>query len=122
RDGNVPLTHWVETTETSEVFKPDTKILEINSKTGLYPLYAAVSLYWQAFDKLNSDQAGKFTAQDEDNLWQKVLTENVYVLAKTPMAKTIAERTLAGYRDFKTNVQYIDGIVSIAKENINNAT
>lgn len=122
RDGNVPLTHWVETAETSEVFKPDTKILEINSKTGLYPLYAAVSLYWQAFDKLNSDQAGKFTAQDEDNLWQKVLTENVYVLAKTPMAKTIAERTLAGYRDFKTNVQYIDGIVSIAKENINKAT
>lgn len=122
RDGNVPLTHWVETTETSEVFKPDTKILEINSKTGLYPLYAAVSFYWQAFDKLNSDQAGKFTAQDEDNLWQKVLTENVYVLAKTPMAKTIAERTLAGYRDFKTNVQYIDGIVSIAKENINEAT
>ena len=30
---------------TAEVFSPDTKILEINSKTGLYPLYVAYSVY-----------------------------------------------------------------------------
>ncbi|GKS80591.1 restriction endonuclease [Ligilactobacillus pabuli] len=122
RDGNTPLNHWVETAETKEVFKPDTKILEINSKTGLYPLYAAASLFSQAFDKLNSDRAGKFTAKDEDDLWQEILKKNIYVVAKTPMAKTIAERTLAGYRNFKVNVQFIDGIVETAKENIEVAT
>lgn len=116
--GNVPQTHWVQTAETAQVFQPDTKILEINSKTGLYPLYAAASLYWQAFEQLNTAQAGKFTAEDEEALWQKILAENIYVVAKTPMAKTITERTLAGYKGYQTNVQFVDGIVAAAKNSI----
>ena len=115
----LPANHWINTDETSSVFREDVRILEINSKTGLYPLYAAISLYKLAFDKLNADQAGKFTAADQEKLWQDILQKNIFVVAKTPMAKTITERTLAGYRGYRTNVAFIDGIVENAKQEVN---
>lgn len=110
--------HWINTDITNEVFKPDSHILEINSKTGLYPLYAATSLYYQAQKKLNENRAGKFTSKDEDNLWKQILSKNIYVIAKTPMAKTITERTLSGYNNYETNVKFIDGIVESIKTDI----
>ena len=116
----VPANHWVKTDETDSVFQDNVHILEINSKTGLYPLYAAISLYKLAFDKLNATQAGKFTVADQEKLWQSILQKNIFVVAKTPMAKTITERTLAGYRDYKTNVAFVDGIVETAKQSIDN--
>nr|WP_312040262.1 Eco57I restriction-modification methylase domain-containing protein [Leuconostoc lactis] len=115
---SLPANHWINTDETSSVFREDVRILEINSKTGLYPLYAAISLYKLAFDKLNADQAGKFTAADQEKLWQDILQKNVFVVAKTPMAKTITERTLAGYRGYSTNVAFINGIVETAKKGV----
>lgn len=114
----LPANHWINTDETSSVFREDVRILEINSKTGLYPLYAAISLYKLAFDKLNADQAGKFTAADQEMLWQDILQKNVFVVAKTPMTKTITERTLAGYRGYITNVAFINGIVETAKKGV----
>lgn len=114
-----PANHWTNTDETNSVFREDVRILEINSKTGLYPLYAAISLYKLAFDKLNANQAGKFTAADQEKLWQDILQKNIFVVAKTPMAKTITERTLAGYRGYRTNVAFIDGIVENAKQEVN---
>lgn len=114
----LPANHWINTDETSSVFREDVHILEINSKTGLYPLYAAISLYKLAFDKLNADQAGKFTAADQEKLWQDILQKNIFVVAKTPMAKTITERTLGGYRDLKMNVQYVENLVEITKKDV----
>ncbi|WP_239458065.1 Eco57I restriction-modification methylase domain-containing protein [Limosilactobacillus alvi] len=110
--------HWVTTEYTDQVFNPDTHILEINSKTGLYPLYAGMSLYWQEFNKLNNATAGKFSFENQLMLWQKILRENLFMVAKTPMAKAIAKRTLAGYRDFDVNVEFVDNIVADAKKNI----
>lgn len=114
----VPANQWINTDETDSVFREDVHILEINSKTGLYPLYAAISLYKLAFDKLNADQAGKFTAADQEKLWQDILQKNIFVVAKTPMAKTITERTLGGYHGYKTNVAFIDNIVETAKQSV----
>ncbi|MDN6899861.1 Eco57I restriction-modification methylase domain-containing protein [Oenococcus sicerae] len=115
------VNHWIQTDETDIALKADTRILEINSKTGLYPLYAASSLYYQAQKSLNEQSAGKFTAQ-EDRLWQNILKNNIFVVAKTPMAKTITQRTLSGYRNYGTNIAYIDGIVKTAKSSINAGT
>lgn len=114
----VPANHWVKTDVTDSVFQDNVHILEINSKTGLYPLYAAISLYKLAFDKLNATQAGKFTVADQEELWQSILQKNIFVVAKTPMAKRITERTLAGYRGYTTNVAFVDGIVDAAKQSI----
>ena len=104
--------HWVEKDITSEIYHPGTKILDINSKTGLYPLHAAISLYYQ---KVVANDDNHFEA---DKVYQDILANNVYAVAKTPMAKTIAERTLTGYRDYKTNVKYIEDLTDTLKNDI----
>lgn len=104
--------HWVEKDITSEIYHPDTKILDINSKTGLYPLHAAISLYYQ---KVMANDDNHFEA---DKVYQDILANNVYAVAKTPMAKTITERTLTGYRDYKTNVKYIEDLTDTLKNDI----
>lgn len=117
KDG-VSVSHWIKTDYTDQVFNRDTHILEINSKTGLYPLYAGMSLYWQRFQKLNEETAGKFSFENQLMIWQQILRENLFLVAKTPMAKAIAQRTLAGYRDFDVNVEFVDNIVKDAKEDV----
>jgi len=115
--------HWVNTEYTDRIFKSDSsqnnnvRILEINSKTGLYPLYATMSLYYREYLKMVNESAGKFSLEDERRIWQKILRENIFVVAKTKMAKTITQRTLAGYLDMDTNVEFVDNIVEDAKDN-----
>lgn len=104
--------HWVEKDITSKIYHPGTKILDINSKTGLYPLHAAISLYYQ---KVVANDDNHFEA---DKVYQDILANNVYAVAKTPMAKTITERTLTGYRDYKTNVKYIEDLTDTLKNDI----
>lgn len=111
-DGGRPNLHWVEREVTKEIYHPDTKIIDINSKTGLYPLHAAMSLYYQAM-LANEDK--RFI---DRQVYQSILTKNIYVIAQTPMAKTITERTLAGYRAYKTNVVYIPGLTDALKQDI----
>lgn len=111
-------THWINTDLTDEAFKTDTHILEINAKTGLYPLYAAASLYYRQLMLLNDQQAGKFNLRDEQAIWRNVLKNNIFVIAKTPMAKTITERTLCGFKDYEVNTKYIQNIVENAKKDI----
>ena len=84
----------------------NTKILEINSKSGLYPLLAAYNIYSRYLIK-NKKPEDKIYKQ----LWENVLENNIYVLCKSPMAKSITIRTLAGYSGFKTNIVYIDNLV-----------
>jgi len=113
----VSARHWISTSYTRNVFSADSKVLEINSKTGLYPLYAAISIYSVVLNGFIENQAGKYTQEDEKMLWHQVISQNVYVVAKTPMAQTITKRTLLGYDDFSgENVRFIDGIVELAKD------
>lgn len=117
KDGK-QIAEWRTTDLTDQIFSNDAHILEINSKTGLYPLYVATSLYYQEFQKLNEVTAGKFSAQDLEDLWADILGQNVFAVAKTPMAKTIAERTLTGYKHYQTHIMYVDGIVETARQSI----
>ena len=85
----------------------DAKILEINSKTGLYPLYVAYSIYRKrciSEDILNDDM--------KNALWEKTVSENVFVICKTPMAKYITRRTLMGYRKGTVNAHYFDDLIN----------
>lgn len=61
----------------------------------------------------NEKGAGKFDAL---SIWKKVLKENIYAIAKTPMAKTITQRTLAGYQSYETNVKFINGLTELMKD------
>lgn len=110
--------HWINTEYTDKIFNHKSHILEINSKTGLYPLYATMSIYYRDFTELNNRTAGQFSFEDELMIWQRILRENIFLIAKTPMAKAIAKRTLVGYRDMDVNVEFVDNIVEDAKQDI----
>lgn len=117
-DGNV-IRRWIQTEYTDQTLTRDAHVLEINSKTGLYPLYVATSIYWREFQKMNEQTAGKFNFEDELLLWQTILRENIFLVAKTPMAKEIARRTLTGYHsDWIINAEYVENIVEDAKDDI----
>ena len=111
-DGATPNLHWVETDVTDSVYHPETKIIDINAKTGLYPLHAAMSLYYQ-YVQNNDDN--RF---DAESVYRGILENNIYAIAKTPMAKTITERTLTGYKKYKTNVAYIENFSDTLKLSI----
>lgn len=111
-DGATPNLHWVDTDVTDSVYHPETRIIDINAKTGLYPLHAAMSLYYQ-YVQNNDDN--RF---DAESVYRGILENNIYAIAKTPMAKTITERTLTGYKKYKTNVAYIENFSDTLKSSI----
>ena len=97
---------------TDGVFKADARILEINSKSGLYPLYMAYSLYRKRLSLPQTDRFAPSLDTDEGKLyvWDQVLRDNLYVLCMSEMAAKITNRVLAGYRDVKTNTRaYLKG-------------
>lgn len=111
-DGAKSNLHWVGNELTSKIYQKETKILDINSKTGLYPLHSTISLYYQ---RVVQNDDSHFKA---NQVYQEILAHNIYAIAKTPMAKTITERTLTGYRSYKTNVVYIENLTDTLKADI----
>ena len=91
---------------------PNVKILEINSKTGLYPLYVAYSIFRCKIDKIPINEQ---TADTVWELWTQTVAENVFVICKTPMAKAITRRTLLGYKPGKVNAHYFEDIINQLK-------
>lgn len=86
---------------------PDSKILEINSKTGLYPLYVAYNLYRA---KLGERKESDFLPQELLGIWDDAI-QQVYVLCQSSMAASITRRTLIGFRDVTTNVKYDEDLL-----------
>ncbi|MBD5409523.1 MAG: DEAD/DEAH box helicase family protein [Treponema sp.] len=97
---------------TDEVFKSNTRILEINAKSGLYALWCAYSVY-RARAKL--EIGPKPSREMQKGLWNRVLAENIFLICKTPMAKKIAQRTLAGFSGTKVNAHYFEDLVNQLK-------
>src|SRR5690554_308918 len=97
---------------TNDVFAPDSYILEINSKSGLYPLYVTYSIFRNRIKaKYTDKEPNELTIEQQQELWDKTVAENVFVLCKTPMAKSITKRTLLGFRDAKVNTHYFEDLV-----------
>ena len=97
---------------TSRVFRPDAHILEINSKSGLYPLYMAYNIYRVRKVDEEAMFGEPLNRQLEQDLWEKVLRENIFVICKTPMAKEITRRTLCGFRETKMNTRYFEDLIN----------
>jgi len=51
------------------------------------------------------------TIEQQQKLWDKTVAENVFVLCKTPMAKSITKRTLIGFRAANVNTHYFEDMV-----------
>ena len=97
---------------TEEVFTPDSRILEINSKSGLYPLYMAYGIYRA---RLKDSLFSATTLEEQQAVWDKVVAENIFVVCKTPMAKSITKRTLVGFRKVKVNTRYFEDLINQIK-------
>ena len=98
---------------THEVFASDARILEINSKSGLYPLYMAYSIYRTRLqEKLDEADTMENTPERHLKVWDAVLCENIFVLCKTQMAKSITRRTLRGFRPVKVNTRYYEDLIN----------
>ena len=77
---------------TQDVFRPEAHILEINSKSGLYPLYVAYNIYRSRVEKVKA-KYGEIGHAFAMSLWDATIEENILVvLAKAP-AKSITKRT-----------------------------
>lgn len=114
---------------THDIFSDyNSRILEINSKTGLYPLYMAYSLFKGAkepqyrkasltAERGRSQDAEQYYRQADDDLeiWKDVLQDNIFVACRTRMAVSITKRTLAGFRkDVRMNVRCYEHEVPVA--------
>lgn len=123
-EGNVVF----ENSVTRDVFSDyNARILEINSKTGLYPLYMAYSIFksvkepeWRKIhltgERGKSTDAEQYYRQAGDDLeiWKDVLQDNIFVVCRTKMAVSITKRTLAGFRkDVRLNVRCYEHEVSV---------
>lgn len=103
------------------------RILEINSKTGLYPLYMAYSMFkgikepeYRKHELTGTRGASQDAEQyyrqagNDLEIWKDVLQENIFVVCRTKMAVSITKRTLAGFRtDIKMNVKCYERSIDV---------
>ena len=100
---------WIEHQDvTNRVFNKETHIFEINSKSGVYPLYIAYTLW-----RIRRDMTHPTSQDDERILWDIILHDNIFVLCKTAMAMKITKRVLIGYRDVETHCLVYPNLVEI---------
>ena len=100
---------------TKDIFRPESHVLEINSKSGLYPLYVAYNIYRARVEAAKA-KYGEVSHGFAMNLWDATIEENILVICKTPMAKSITKRTLAGFRNTRVNAQYYPELIENISE------
>ena len=100
---------------TKDIFRPESHVLEINSKSGLYPLYVAYNIYRARVEAAKA-KYGEVSHGFAMNLWDATTEENILVVCKTPMAKSITKRTLAGFRNTRVNAQYYPELIENISE------
>jgi hypothetical protein len=95
------------------------QVLEINSKSGLYPLYVTYSIYRS---KCGDHPAEHLDNESMQKIWDETVAKNVFVVCKTPMAKSITQRTLVGYRKVVVNTHYFDDLINMLRNKPENFT
>ena len=119
-DKETVLTPWrvvnlhIDSAFDEKFFSPDTdkKILDINAKTGLYPLRLAQKFYRT---RLKDFDEKDFTLDALQRFWDKIVAEKIFVICKTPMAQKITRRTLLGFRQGNVNAKFFDDLINTLK-------
>lgn len=109
-------------TVTNRIFMSEKgKILELNSKSGLYPLYMAYTMWRERcreWERQGFFEVSKMTLEEEQLAWDDVIQNNIFVICKTPMAVSITRRTLCGFRNVKNiNARYYPDLIETLKTN-----
>lgn len=103
---------------TKKTLTHNSRVLEINSKSGLYPLYVAYSIFRDIKDRdqmswMITDTAVEDRVKRHHKIWDEILKNNIFIICKTPMAKSITRRTLVGFREnVKINAHYFDDLIN----------
>lgn len=50
-------------------------------------------------------------------LWDLTIEQNILVVCKTPMARSITRRTLVGFRDTKVHAEYYKNLIENISQN-----
>ena len=112
----IEVPRWVDRGQvTKDVFRPEAHILEINSKSGLYPLYVAYNIYRARVEQVKA-KYGEIGHAFAMQLWDLTIENNILVVCKTPMARSITKRTLAGFRDTTVNARYYKNLIENISE------
>ena len=96
---------------TQQVFGTSSaRVLEINSKSGVYPLWVAYTLFRMQAEKASS---GALTDETQARrLWKQVVETNLFVVCQTPMAEKITRRVLVGYgTDIRPNTKCFPDLI-----------
>ncbi|MFW5613030.1 MAG: DEAD/DEAH box helicase, partial [Prevotella pectinovora] len=101
---------------TEDVYATDSKVLEINSKSGLYPLFMAYNIYRRRVEEAKR-KYGEVDRSFALSLWDATIEQNIFVICKTPMARDITRRTLVGFRQTSVNAQYYKDLIEVIKNN-----
>ena len=101
---------------TRDVYSPDSRVLEINSKSGLYPLFVAYNIYRRRMEEAR-EKYGDINRAFAQSLWDTTVEQNIFVICKTPMARSITRRTLVGFRPTLVNAQYYKDLIDVIKNN-----
>lgn len=101
---------------TGDVYATDSKVLEINSKSGLYPLFVAYNIYRRRVEEAKR-KYGEVDRGFALSLWDATIEQNIFVICKTPMARDITRRTLVGFRNTQVNAQYYKDLIEVIKNN-----
>ena len=101
---------------TRDVYSPDSRVLEINSKSGLYPLFVAYNIYRRRMEEARK-KYGDINRAFAQSLWDTTVEQNIFVICKTPMARCITRRTLVGFRPTRVNAQYYKDLIDVIKNN-----
>ena len=121
-ENTIPTPRFVNQKKvTDEVFHTESLILEINSKSGMYPLFVAYSIYRKAVAvKFKNKEYNEITIEEQQKIWDDVVAKNIFVLCKTPMAKSITKRTLVGFRNVDINTRYFEDLINQITNKPNN--
>lgn len=95
---------------------PNACVLEINSKTGLYPLYVAYSLYRAKLKALAKEESDCLL-EELRGIWEESLSQ-IYVVCQSKMSVQITKRTLCGYKDSMGNFATEEKLADTLRNNL----
>lgn len=61
---------------------------------------------------MGTNEKIQLTMDMKNKLWYDTVTNNIFIICKTPMAKLITKRTLLGYKEGKINAHAFDDLIN----------
>lgn len=105
---------WVDQ-NVDNLWNSSSTFYDINSKSALYPLYAAASLFYKRWNSVSEDWKRKqlingVSEKDMQTfLWNHVVKDQIFVNVRVPYSKKIAQTVLLGYnKNEEINCSVVD--------------